>query len=415
MIPVRIALATLVAGALLGGPALAQGDVLVVDANGGPGVFTELQPAIDAAAEGDVVLVRKGQYAGATISGKSLTLLGERGKSPRITSPLIVTGQGPQHSTAIRGLDVSNGGRESAWIQLRDNEGPVWVEDCDAEAGEALNCDQATFTRCTLASNKPFAGMLTEASQVVVAECVSTGGLGAEGFIDSATGLPVGGGAGLDGLFSQSPDDLMLVGSTFTGGQGGDGVDATRTTPCAPGGSGGNGVRSIPGEGGNTNDSVIWVVDSEFVPGTDGVSGDGCSFFSTGFPFLSFPPTADPFRFLTGTARSVSANSPVREGGNLVVTLRGEPGDRVYLSFGFTQEQTLQPALGGSTSFNDPFFIDTPFMIPGTRELELTFEVTELGPGVVSLSLFIGGGYQDPSSNNFVGSSTYVTLFDSEV
>jgi hypothetical protein len=50
----------------------------VVDDNGGPGVsFTDTPPAVAAAADGDVVVVKPGQYSPFTVSGKGLRILGE--------------------------------------------------------------------------------------------------------------------------------------------------------------------------------------------------------------------------------------------------------------------------------------------------------------------------------------------------
>ena len=55
-------------------------NVLVVAQNAGPGVdFTQLQSAIDAAQDGDVVLVKTFTGAGATIAAKSLTLIVDTG------------------------------------------------------------------------------------------------------------------------------------------------------------------------------------------------------------------------------------------------------------------------------------------------------------------------------------------------
>ena len=50
--------------------------VLVVDAAGG-GAFTQIQPAVDAALPGDLVLVRAGDYEGFTIAGKSVNVVGD--------------------------------------------------------------------------------------------------------------------------------------------------------------------------------------------------------------------------------------------------------------------------------------------------------------------------------------------------
>ena len=60
---------------LLAAGASAQ-SVFVVAPVAGPGVFsTDIQPAVDAAANGDLVLVRAGTYFGFTIDGKGVSVV----------------------------------------------------------------------------------------------------------------------------------------------------------------------------------------------------------------------------------------------------------------------------------------------------------------------------------------------------
>jgi len=69
-------------------PLLLLQTVWVVDDNGGPGVdFTDIQPAIDAAADGDVLDVRAGTYTHFTLSGKGLRILGEDSATTVVSSP----------------------------------------------------------------------------------------------------------------------------------------------------------------------------------------------------------------------------------------------------------------------------------------------------------------------------------------
>src|SRR5262245_50640672 len=51
--------------------------IWIVDASNGPGTsFTNLPPAVAAAASGDTILVRDGSYSAFTVSGKALTIRG---------------------------------------------------------------------------------------------------------------------------------------------------------------------------------------------------------------------------------------------------------------------------------------------------------------------------------------------------
>jgi pectin methylesterase-like acyl-CoA thioesterase len=56
--------------------AAALADVHVVDASGG-GDFTTLQAAVNAAADGDTLLVRSGSYDGFLLTGKGLSIVAE--------------------------------------------------------------------------------------------------------------------------------------------------------------------------------------------------------------------------------------------------------------------------------------------------------------------------------------------------
>ncbi|MCA9002114.1 MAG: hypothetical protein KDB61_09335, partial [Planctomycetes bacterium] len=66
---------TLALGALaaLASLTTAHADVLHVGSN--PGDFADIQSAINAASEGDTILVEPSQYDGFTVDGKSLTII----------------------------------------------------------------------------------------------------------------------------------------------------------------------------------------------------------------------------------------------------------------------------------------------------------------------------------------------------
>ena len=74
----------------------AQGRTFLVDANNSPGThFTDLPPAVAAAADGDVLVVLAGSYSGFAVS-KGIAILGRQG--------VIVSGNNP----AVPAVDVTN-------------------------------------------------------------------------------------------------------------------------------------------------------------------------------------------------------------------------------------------------------------------------------------------------------------------
>ena len=58
---------------ILAGRASGQSAVLTVDAAAGP--YTSIQSAVDAAGEGDIVLVKAGAFSGFTVIGKSVDVV----------------------------------------------------------------------------------------------------------------------------------------------------------------------------------------------------------------------------------------------------------------------------------------------------------------------------------------------------
>src|SRR5262245_31533670 len=70
----------------------AQTKTWVVDDVLGPGVdFIEVQPAVDAASAGDVILVRPGSFGGFALQGKGLVITADAGQKPVIGGPPIAT------------------------------------------------------------------------------------------------------------------------------------------------------------------------------------------------------------------------------------------------------------------------------------------------------------------------------------
>ncbi|HVQ26270.1 MAG TPA: hypothetical protein VMV01_13880, partial [Planctomycetota bacterium] len=132
----------------------ARAGVLVVDGPAGSG-YPNVQAAVDAATNGDVILVRQGGGGLFTIAGKSLTVIADRGADAACTTELaqgnpmggslnnVVRDIGPGGVVVLRGLLL--GGLEISNVQ-----GTVWVEDCTVEfispAMRATSCARLVVT-----------------------------------------------------------------------------------------------------------------------------------------------------------------------------------------------------------------------------------------------------------------------------
>jgi hypothetical protein len=90
---------------LLGLLGLARADVLTV---GPTAVFAEVQTAVDAAADGDTILVARGNYASFSIVDKAVTVVADTGADVFVDGPLAVAqlaahlGRGPYTSLERR-------------------------------------------------------------------------------------------------------------------------------------------------------------------------------------------------------------------------------------------------------------------------------------------------------------------------
>ena len=136
----------------LAAPVFAQ-DVWVVDDVAGPGVdFTEIQAAVLAAGDGDVIVVGGGTYGSFAIEGKSLVVTADLGAAVVIrevvpfgsTPPATqvrVFNLDPDDDVVLRGLIISpdpNVGSFLGSLSLEDNSGDVLIEDCQVTGNSLL-------------------------------------------------------------------------------------------------------------------------------------------------------------------------------------------------------------------------------------------------------------------------------------
>ena len=167
----RLSTAAAVLGCLSGSGASAQSAVWVVGPPGTPGIdFVVIQAAVDASADGDVILIKDDGgfgYGGFDVSSKSLSLVAEEGATVTIGQPVGIFDLGPNQSVVLRGLDIPNAGGPTGGLVAffcRNNEGPIWIEDCYLKGGDLgpfafINADESvfldksasvTFVRCTI-------------------------------------------------------------------------------------------------------------------------------------------------------------------------------------------------------------------------------------------------------------------------
>jgi len=320
------------------GLASAQGSVWVVDPAGMPGFdFLDLQAGIDAAAPGDVVLVRTGTFPRLALDGKGITNAAELGADVRVSfrsgpQPSFVANVPASEVTVLRGLRPSTD-YCSSWfgppaLRIEGCDGPVWIEDCAIEGHgpEALRVVDAALVamqRCAVTgTNGKFggvggwpagAGLTIEGGFVSAYESTFTGGDGLGAFVSRPHIVSAEAGADACAIEDGS---LVAVGCAFRGGAGGNGAPH----PWVPGAclspaAGGNGLSLGAGA------PSVYVADSTAQGGAGGTSP--CSVSApSGSDIVASTGAVVP---MAGLPARPSTTSPVREGQALVTTIATDP------------------------------------------------------------------------------------------
>jgi hypothetical protein len=402
-----IALTTLVQAAC--------GGVITVNGAGGAS-FTEIQPAIDAAADGDVIVVAAGDYSkststgglvGVSVDGKGLTLVADPAGASIKTSFLSVKNVSTGQRVIVRGFDVAEGSSPTpgfAGTLVSSCNGAVMFEDCSMKgfpglvffntvfpgqpAVTVVNVASATLIRCTMTGGmgvpKPVGGapgaggpgLLVQGSSVAAYDSVATGGL-------NWAWLTTGGGQAGPGV-QVGPGQLVSSGCTFIGG----------SALQAGSGTGGSGLLL------KSSESVASLTDTVTAGGAD-VSG-GAQPINVQSGVVSTLP---------GTARSLAVSSPVQPGSLVMGTIYGEQNDVVLFfasqSGGFWSIAGLQGVLTFGLPVQGAFLL-TAITTPSGQD-SFVAPAPPLVPGVAGLSVVLHPVFLN-GADAFAGSPTAFTL-----
>ena len=232
--------------------------VWVVDDNGGPGVnFTDIPPAIAAAADGDVLVVRSGIYTRFTLTGKGLRILGENSATtivsltppPLMVSPTVIA---DIPATSIVYLErLTFFGSNASWNYANNR-----VEVTGSTTRVVFN-DVVVVGSSPLTTPPYFfdGAVLVDAAEAHLFNCSIVGALGGGGPIPGAPGLDLKNGA-----------RVHVASSSITGGRGWSLGSIGTTFPPSPGGSG---IKASSSAGAA---SWVWVTDSTVRGGEGGVN-----------------------------------------------------------------------------------------------------------------------------------------------
>jgi hypothetical protein len=375
-----------------------RADVLVVDAANGPGTdFTSLQVAADAAASGDMLLVRSGDYGGLLIDGKALSVVADAGAevSVAFTAPLQrteVRNLAADESVLLQGLRL----REIPLMPtftpyngcfVHDCAGTVWLDDCDVEFGapalQVQGCARVIVAGGSLLGTPSVeggsgTGLRAEDSDVVLAGSTILGGDGRDAgwgafmtFIGSSPGAPA---VSLGG----SSTVVTLADCTVHGGAGGAGFWFFGDVCGAPSDGGDGLVLDGPGPF-----AVIARLAGTMPLG--GTAGGSTICGQTSSPGLGIHTLGGSVMLLSGVPATLTAAGPAREGESLAVDIHGKAGDLAWVVLSTMPGGKFLYSKQGELLLDPPFTAVTLGALPAGGGLALTAHVPELGPGVEGL------------------------------
>jgi hypothetical protein len=375
----------------------AQHEVWVVSGSAGPGVdFQTIQAAIDAAADGDTVLVRPGTYPAFVSDGKGLQIVAARNTWPRIlvgSQGSLVSNVPAASSFTLRGFSFDAGNDPAAppapaALRVVNCPGRVRIDLTHVVgikrwmAIEA--CEAIALTRsgnCALSASD---------ANLVLHDCT---------FISPFPQI-----AGEDALHAAELVRCTLDAQVahFHGGVGGP----SGSNCSVPGGNGGDGLRLV--------DSSAKLLHCSAQGGGAGGSwpsqgGGACP----GAPGQAFALIASALIDEPGDSLTlvIGGHAIAREGENLTLQVLAKPGDFALLALGTVSAHTDWPALNGTLLLDPTSALLLPVGVVGTGSAQVGFIVPELGPGV-SVRHCIAQGLFLKSFGWQLGSSTSLSLLD---
>lgn len=240
----RNALALLIAGLVA---RAAEANVIVVAPSGGN--FTQIQPAVNAASDGDTILVRAGGYASFTVNDKALDLVADSGASVLVSGSVRIEQLAAARTVTLTGFAVEATSLSPALV-LTNDAGSVRIQGCSIEGFDGADCQPSTmhggpaaavdhcvdvsFARCTLNggdagdySGYGYGGdgaraLAADTSGIALHDCTLRGGRGASW--TNTCPLPHGygyAGAGAAAMSVVGCPQTVLSGSTLVGGDTG--------------------------------------------------------------------------------------------------------------------------------------------------------------------------------------------------
>jgi hypothetical protein len=379
-----------------------------------------LQAAVDAASDGDILLLQPGDYIlgqtadGVIIDGKGITLIGD-GTAPQIRRIQVLNLPAGKtvllRQLEIRTFSSSFGGVNPPSLSIRDCAGSVWVEDCviwgiaptgyipGADAIRVTDSDAVVVMRsmilggmgvaacstfCIWAAEPGGAGVHVIGSQASFHGCSLQGGRGGNGDI---FGDPTAANGG-PGLRVDDEAHVTVSDCTLTGGHGGNGTAAPQ---------GGHGLWVIDGA------SRVWTLETTAEGGSPPLGGNT--------DIVAPPGTLVAF---AQAARAMALTSPHREGEAGTLTITGAAGDFAGYFWGFAGDWMPLFDNLGVFSLASPFQGVFLLGVPPSDPWVLPITAPDMPAGIDGFTFLIQFFVQDQTTSQILaGATTTFVLIDS--
>ncbi|MCK6446685.1 MAG: hypothetical protein L6Q99_09870 [Planctomycetes bacterium] len=401
----RFSLALTLSLSVLTDGASAQSQVLVVSPTG---PYTQLQAAVDAASDGDIVLVKAGTYGALSIGDESVSIVADTAAAVS-TGAISITDLSASHRVVLSGLQKNGWSGGVQRLALTNSAGAVRIDrsrivGADGQtvsAAAGADVQQSTnvaFSNCVLVGGRLGAlnggpGVYASSSSVAFYDCDVTGGWGGSDYYTSYAGGD--GGAGCHAAASF----LFSSGSYFEGGWGGDAYASWGHK-----GVGGCGVLLS----GVLNEMPALA--SMFAGGLGGCAPyAGCLGLSP--DVCGFPGS---LQVLSGGSKQLDVASPVRELSSAQVTIKAAPGDRVFLYTSVEPDWTWMSAWSGVSCTERPPSNGRAFLgiVPGSGTLTTDLPIPDLLPAGTGATLFLQLLAWDGSNTVTLGSPRTLVILD---
>lgn len=401
--------------------------VIVVAPTGGQ--FTQIQPAIDSAANGHTILVKAGTYGGFSIVNRArLDVVADAGANVQIQGRVLVQdcpGYIVLSGLNVNAQDVADAADRHA-LTLTNNTGPMRVVGCNLtgpppQTGQQF-CKSGYGAIVSGSSDVEFVACVFQGSQISLlggspglscsdssvalydsslnggdSTCYSCGNVGAQG----GDGAIVSNGF----LFASRCD--------FNGGDGANGPDLT------DGGNGGAGLR-VNGAMGTASLLDCITVGGSGGIGTHWLTGMCCGFNCLGaYDGNPGPPTVGgaTIQFLPGFGRTLTVPRVVRELQPFHLQIGGQPNEGVYLYLSGATGFQWQPAFSGvalSSLIYPPQLLRIG-NIGSSGMLNHPFAFPDVGPGVISQTWHMQTLHRNLQGKAVLGSGRTMVVLDSSL